>query len=456
MRRKARLCRTEMGPLVGEREELRVLAEALGHRELVDEPVVVRDLLAIGGPARHRGLDARLGEMLADSQAFPLRVARPVSHFRQVVRLLGRYFVVRDQYGLPPAAVLPVEPHHRVGGGPRAAEEVGDDCVRVVLHKEPKGVLDRVQRLRKREVPPRQEGLEDSGAVVLGAVGAEFPLGRRRLACLAFVDGFDRAVLVPADDRGNAVLDVGDGSGLEVLNDVLLGLVGALAGPRVALGEPGSERRRDRRPVHLRPVWPHWEHSHTALYLRRAVPGDVVRQRLAYAGDPARLDVDVDGIELGPAALLGAACRGKVAPPEGLPVETHCLAGGVDARGEDLLLPEHEHEQVLIRPGELVLPSHPLRVDDRGDHLDLGFRKCLLQQQAQPEVLLLVDGDDERAPAGVQKQRRHPQPPFHHGKPLGVAVEVLVLHVVVVILPVPAPSSCKAGRCKSRRPSPGE
>ena len=64
------------------------------------------------------------------------------------------------------------------------------------------------------------------------------------------------------------------------------------------------------------------------------------------------------------------------------------------------------------------------------------FGKRLLQQQPEPQVLLLVDRDDEHRVVGVQQLLREQQPALHERQPLGVAVEVVALDVVVVVLPV--------------------
>ncbi len=62
--------------------------------------------------------------------------------------------------------------------------------------------------------------------------------------------------------------------------------------------------------------------------------------------------------------------------------------------------------------------------------------KRLLQQQPQPEVLLLVDRDDEHRVVRVQQLLRQQQPSLHERQPLGVPVVVVALDVVVVVLPV--------------------
>ena len=62
--------------------------------------------------------------------------------------------------------------------------------------------------------------------------------------------------------------------------------------------------------------------------------------------------------------------------------------------------------------------------------------KHLLQQQAQPQVLLLVDRDDQDRVVWVQQLLRQQQATLHHRQPLRVAVVVVGLDVVVVVLPV--------------------
>ena len=67
--------------LVGEGEELDVLLEAVGHGEFVGELVVALDRLAVRRLAGDRGLDARLGDVLADPPAAPTRSRQGVDLF---------------------------------------------------------------------------------------------------------------------------------------------------------------------------------------------------------------------------------------------------------------------------------------------------------------------------------------------------------------------------------------
>ena len=56
----------------------------------------------------------------------------------------------------------------------------------------------------------------------------------------------------------------------------------------------------------------------------------------------------------------------------------------------------HENdEQILISAVELFGPSHAAVIYDGTNHLYPSFWEQLFQQQPQPQVLLLVDSDDQ-------------------------------------------------------------
>src|SRR5690625_2538245 len=63
-------------PLIRERKEPCVCLEPVGHRELISEPVVALDRLTLGCPACDRRSHTRLSDIVADTQGFPLRIAR--------------------------------------------------------------------------------------------------------------------------------------------------------------------------------------------------------------------------------------------------------------------------------------------------------------------------------------------------------------------------------------------
>ena len=112
---------------VGQGEELGVLLEAVGHRELVGELVVALDRLAVRRLAGDRGLHARLGDVVADAPAAPTRHRRGAALARAELACSSAatsLLVTRD--ALAPATVLPVEAHHGVGSRAGAGEEVED------------------------------------------------------------------------------------------------------------------------------------------------------------------------------------------------------------------------------------------------------------------------------------------------------------------------------------------
>jgi len=109
-------------------KELDVLLEALRHRKLIHEPVPLsrRDPSArrcSTGYCRHQ---ARLGDVFADAERLPLRVAGPETLAAELLLVLCRHLVVGNGNAPPTAAILSVESHDRVCGGAGAAEEIDD------------------------------------------------------------------------------------------------------------------------------------------------------------------------------------------------------------------------------------------------------------------------------------------------------------------------------------------
>ena len=63
---------------------------------------------------------------------------------------------------LPVTAVLPVQPHHRVCRGAGPGKEIQDDGIWLVAHEEPHRVFHSVERLRKGELPTRNEEFKEA------------------------------------------------------------------------------------------------------------------------------------------------------------------------------------------------------------------------------------------------------------------------------------------------------
>ena len=66
----------------------------------------------------------------------------------------------------------------------------------------------------------------------------------------------------------------------------------------------------------------------------------------------------------------------------------------------------------------------------------MGFREYLLQQQPQPQILLLINRDNKHGIVGVEQLLGELEAALHEGKPLGVAIGVRAVDVIVVVFPV--------------------
>ena len=200
--------------LVSEGEELDVLLEPVRHRELVGELVVALDRLAVGRLAGDRGLDARLGDVLADAPLLPLGVAGAEPLLAEALLLVGGHLVVRHRDRCATAAVLLVQAHHGVGGRAGASEEVDDRRLGLVFHEEAKSVLDGVQRLREREIVDREMKL--SRAVrflpVSALCDAYVPNALRDDTLRRLVGSDHRTVIVATSHFDVACLDRGNRS----------------------------------------------------------------------------------------------------------------------------------------------------------------------------------------------------------------------------------------------------
>src|SRR5690606_18926165 len=127
--------------------------------------------------------------------------------------------------------------------------------IRIVPDKQPKSVLNCVERLRVRKLMPRKQSPEQPRAVVLSVVRRMVPLGRRNLPPRLDVLSDHRPIVVPPDDDRPSRPDVGDWPRLEVLDDVVLRLTWP---PLTRSDEPPlppiTTGRRSERPIHLRSI----------------------------------------------------------------------------------------------------------------------------------------------------------------------------------------------------------
>ena len=83
------------------------------------------------------------------------------------LRLVRRHLVVRHHDRLPPSAVLPVEPHHRMRRCARPSEEVERSLRRACPPtNEPDGVLNGIQRLREGKTTTCRAGSTTSDAAM--------------------------------------------------------------------------------------------------------------------------------------------------------------------------------------------------------------------------------------------------------------------------------------------------
>ena len=74
--------------------------------------------------------------------------------------------------------------------------------------------------------------------------------------------------------------------------------------------------------------------------------------------------------------------------------------------------------------------------DGDAHHLNPARLEDLLKQQAQPQVLLLVDSHDKHGVLRIQEPLGELQPAVHHREPLGVTIIVVIVDVVVVVFPI--------------------
>ena len=83
-------------------------------------------------------------------------------------------------------------------------------------------------------------------------------------------------------------------------------------------------------------------------------------------------------------------------------------------------------KSVLVDSRELACRARtPFGLMTLSHHLNRRLREHLLEQQPEPQVLLLVDRDDQDRVVRVEQFLREQQPPLHEREPLRVAVQVV-------------------------------
>ena len=94
---------------VSDLQELDVLFESIGHRELVGELVVAGDRVALRRFARYRRSHPGPRDVLEDAQRLPLQFTWAKAAPAEFLRLASGHLIVRHEDALALTAILPVQ-----------------------------------------------------------------------------------------------------------------------------------------------------------------------------------------------------------------------------------------------------------------------------------------------------------------------------------------------------------
>ena len=172
-------------------------------------------------------------------------------------------------------------------------EEIQNDGVRLAAHEEPQNVLDRVQGLRVRKPPSRNQPREDTGSPGLRIMRGHVPNAfRRRRLVVDWFGALNGTVLAPSCDLDDSIRYLRYGSRLEILDSPLL------ADTHEPIPPVSTQYIRRQTPQHLRSVRLQRPDCPSTLWRRHRTPVDIVRHSTANGVDRVRPVVHEDRIKL--------------------------------------------------------------------------------------------------------------------------------------------------------------